>query len=43
MSVGLTTYQDSSRREDIKGSRKSFKKFIKGIYKRFGRKVKKHG
>ena len=42
MSWGLTTYQDGSRRETIKGGKKTFKKFIKGLYKRFGKGVKKN-
>ena len=41
MSVGLQTYNDSSRRESLKGSKKTFKKFIQGLYKRFGKGVKK--
>ena len=39
---GLTTYQDSSRREDVKGG-KTYKKFAEFLFKRFGKGVKKSG
>ena len=43
MSFGLQTYNDSLRRESLKGSKKIFKNFLKGIYKRFRKGVKKYG